>query len=91
MVYMSNTETGSMPTTRQRRPLLCHAGRLEEMRDRMRSDPHSHWSPAAMPATAEFHSLYPQSFGRSRRGGSEEFGTAYFDDELCHESFVGSR
>ncbi|MCU1303555.1 MAG: hypothetical protein JWQ87_3839 [Candidatus Sulfotelmatobacter sp.] len=93
MVYMSTTET-SINTNYKDTQLAFFAMRagLEEMRDRMRTDSTYPITipTTAMPGTAGsiIYILNPSSAGDTV--DPKTYSNTYFDDEFCHESFVGS-
>jgi Tfp pilus assembly protein PilV len=93
MIYMSSTET-SINTNYKDTQLAFFAmrGGLEEMRDRMRSDsvPPIVAIPAAMPGAANSIVYIVNPSGATDVVDPKTFANAYFDDEFCHESFVGS-
>jgi hypothetical protein len=92
MVYMSNTET-SINTNYKDTQTAFFAMRagLEEMRDRMRSDATFPIGlPTAMPGNANSILYILNPSGGADVVDPRTFGNTYFDDELCHESFVGS-
>jgi len=91
MIYMSNTETTINANYRDTQTaFFSMRGGLEEMRDRMRaSAPNPIALPTAMPGTAN-SIIYITNPGNSETVDPKTYGTTYFDDEFCHESFVGS-
>jgi hypothetical protein len=92
MIYMSTTET-SINTNYKDTQLAFFAmrGGLEEMRDRMRSNSVSPIAiPAAMPGAANSILYVVNPSGAGDVVDPKTFGNTYFDDEFCHESFVGS-
>jgi hypothetical protein len=91
MIYMSNTETTINANYRDTQlAFFSMRGGLEEMRDRMRtSAPNPITLPTAMPGTAN-SIVYITNPGASETVDPKTYGTSYFDDEFCHESFVGS-
>lgn len=99
MVYMSSTETainGNYKDTQT--AFFSMRGGLEEMRDRMRSNsvqpvPALAFSlvPTAQPGAAANSIVYITNPSAAPEVvDPKTFGTQYFDDEFCHESFVGS-
>src|SRR5882762_8933925 len=93
MIYMSNTETTINTNYRDTQlAFFSMRGGLEEMRDRMRaSAPNPIALPTAMPSTTAAGSIvYITNPGASETVDPTLFGNNYFDDEFCHESFVGS-
>jgi hypothetical protein len=99
MVYMSSTETsinGNYKDTQT--AFFAMRGGLEEMRDRMRSNsvqpvPALAFSlvPTAQPGAAANSIVYITNPSAPPDVVDPiTFGTPYFDDEFCHESFVGS-
>jgi len=92
MIYMSTTEA-SINTNYKDTQLAFFAmrGGLEEMRDRMRSNSVSPIAiPAAMPGAPNSILYIVNSSGANDPVLPATFGNQYFDDEFCHESFVGS-
>ena len=92
MIYMSSTES-SINTNYKDTQLAFFAMRagLEEMRDRMRSNSVSPIAlPAAMPGAANSILYITNPSGATDVVDPITFGNASFDDEFCHESFVGS-
>jgi len=92
MIYMSTTEA-SINTNYKDTQLAFFAmrGGLEEMRDRMRSNSVSPVAiPAAMPGAPNSILYIVNSSGANDPILPATFGNQYFDDEFCHESFVGS-
>ena len=92
MIYMSSTET-SINTNYKDTQLAFFAmrGGLEEMRDRMRSNSVSPITiPTAMPGAANSILYVVNPSGATDVVDPKTFGNTYFDDEFCHESFVGS-
>lgn len=92
MIYMSTVET-SINTNYKDTQLAFFAmrGRLEEMRDRMRANSVSPIAmPAAMPGAANSIRYIVNPSGAADVVDPITFGNTYFDDEFCHESFVGS-
>jgi hypothetical protein len=92
MIYMSATET-SINTNYKDTQLAFFAmrGGLEEMRDRMRSNSVSPIAiPAAMPGSPNSILYIVNPSGASDSVLPATYGNTYFDDEFCHESFVGS-
>jgi len=93
MIYMSNTETSVNQNYRDTQlAFFAMRGGLEEMRDRMRSNSVTPITlPAAMPSTTAGSIVYiTNPSGASDSVLPTTFGNQYFDDEFCHESFVGS-
>lgn len=98
MVYMSSTETtinGNYKDTQT--AFFSMRGGLEEMRDRMRSNsvqpvPALAFPlvPIAMPGNANSIVYITNPSGVADVVDPMTFGTTYFDDEFCHESFNGS-
>jgi hypothetical protein len=92
MIYMSNTETTINANYRDTQLAFfsMRAG-LEEMRDRMRPNaPSPITLPTAMPSTTAGSIIYITNPGASETVDPTTFGNTYFDDEFCHEAFVGS-
>jgi hypothetical protein len=92
MIYMSSTES-SINTNYKDTQLAFFAmrGGLEEMRDRMRSNSVTPIAlPAAMPGAANSILYITNPAGAADVVDPITFGNTYFDDEFCHESFVGS-
>jgi len=93
MIYMSNTETTINANYRDTQTaFFSMRGGLEEMRDRMRtSAPNPIALPTAMPGNANsiIYITNPSS-ASTTEVDPKTYTNAYFDDELCHESFVGS-
>jgi hypothetical protein len=92
MIYMSNTETTINANYRDTQLAFfsMRAG-LEEMRDRMRvSAPNPITLPTAMPGSANSMIYITNPSSASDTVDPKTYGTTYFDDEFCHESFVGS-
>lgn len=92
MIYMSTTET-SIDTNYKDTQLAFFAmrGGLEEMRDRMRANSVSPITiPAVMPGTANSILYIVNPSSTTDVVDPKTFGNTYFDDEFCHESFVGS-
>jgi PilX N-terminal len=88
MVYMSNTET-SINSNYRDSQLAFYAmrGGLEEVHDRMRTT--SPW-PIALPAVLPGNPnsiLYMTNPAAGEVVNPQTVGTAYFDDEFCHEYF----
>jgi hypothetical protein len=92
MIYMSNTETTINTNYRDTQlAFFSMRGGLEEMRDRMRtSAPNPITLPTAMPSTTAGSIVYITNPGASETVAPATFGSTYFDDEFCHESFTGS-
>jgi hypothetical protein len=92
MIYMSNTETTINTNYRDTQvAFFSMRGGLEEMRDRMRaSAPSPITLPTAMPSTTAGSIVYITNPGASESVTPGTFGSSYFDDEFCHESFTGS-
>ena len=93
MIFMSNTETAVNQNYRDtQQAFFAMRGGLEEMRDRMRSNSVIPITlPAAMPSTTAGSIVYiTNPSGASDSVFPTTFGNQYFDDEFCHESFVGS-
>jgi hypothetical protein len=98
MVYMSSTETSINRNYKDTQAaFFSMRGGLEEMRDRMRSNsiqPSPALTvplvPAAMPGAPNSIVYITNPSGASDVVDPVTFGTAYFDDEFCHESFAGS-
>jgi len=95
LIYMSNTET-SINTNYKDTQVAFFAMRagLEEGRDRLRanSTPPTIPLPTTFPAVGSAGSIV---YILNPAGPADAVqpwvpGTAYFDDEFCHESFVGS-
>jgi len=93
MIYMSSTET-SIATNYKDTQVAFFAMRagLEEMRDRMRSNAGNALTtvPTTMPGTAGSILYIINPSGVADTVDPKTYGTTYFDDEFCHESFVGS-
>lgn len=90
MIYMSNTETGVNQNYRDtQQAFFTMRGGLEEMRDRMRSNaPSPITLPAVMPSSGAAGSIvYITNPAASETVNPKTYGTAYFDDEFCHETF----
>src|SRR6266478_3615669 len=93
MIYMSNTETSINQNYKDTQlAFFAMRGGLEEMRDRMRSNaPSPITLPTVMPGITAGSIVYiTNSSGASDSVLPTTFNTKYFDDEFCHESFVGS-
>src|SRR5258708_38574970 len=96
MIYMSNTETAVNQNYRDTQlAFFAMRGGLEEMRDRMRTNgpPPIITPPADMPNPVKAGSIvYITNPGASETVDPITYSTTnkYFDDEFCHESFVGS-
>ncbi len=97
MMYMSDTETAVSSNYRDTQVAFfaMRAG-LEEARDRMRTssafplvNPPTSNLPATMPGTLA-SILYIKNPSNGEVVDPLTFGTPYFDDEFCHENFVGS-
>ncbi len=92
MIYMSNTETSINANYRDTQlAFFSMRGGLEEMRDRMRtSAPNPITLPTAMPGSANsiVYITNPSS-ASTTEVDPKLYGNTYFDDEFCHESFVG--
>jgi hypothetical protein len=93
MIYMANTETSINANYRDTQlAFFSMRGGLEEMRDRMRaSAPNPITLPTAMPGSLNsiIYITNPSS-ASTTEVDPKLYGNTYFDDELCHESFVGS-
>jgi hypothetical protein len=93
MIYMSNTETSINANYRDTQlAFFSMRGGLEEMRDRMRtSAPNPITLPTAMPGSPNsiIYIINPSS-ASTTEVDPKTYGNTYFDDELCHEAFVGS-
>jgi len=93
MIYMSSTETSINTNYKDTQSAFfaMRAG-LEEMRDRMRSNsvPPIVAVPTAMPGAANSIVYIVNPSGNTDVVDPKTFGNTYFDDEFCHESFVGS-
>jgi hypothetical protein len=93
MIYMSNTETTINTNYRDTQlAFFSMRGGLEEMRDRMRtSAPNPITLPTGMPGSANsiVYITNPSS-ASTTEVDPKLYGNTYFDDELCHESFVAS-
>src|SRR6202140_4472209 len=93
MIYMSNTETTINANYRDTQlAFFSMRGGLEEMRDRMRaSAPSPITLPTAMPGSLNsiIYITNPSS-ASTTEVDPKSYSNTYFDDELCHESFVGS-
>jgi hypothetical protein len=92
MVYMSNTETSINANYKDTQSaFFSMRGGLEEMRDRMRSGSAGAIAlPTVMPGAASSILYLTNPSGGADPVDPKTFGTNYFDDEFCHESFVGS-
>ena len=92
MIYMSNTETTINSNYRDTQlGFFSMRGGLEEMRDRMRTNaPSPITLPTVMPSTTAGSIVYITNPGASETVAPATFGSTYFDDEFCHESFTGS-
>ena len=91
LLYMSNTETAINGNYRDSQVAFyaMRAG-LEETRDRMRTT--SPWPivpPATMPPAANSILYITNPAGAGEVVAPTVGGSAYFDDEFCHETFVG--
>ena len=89
MMYMANAETSVNDNYKDTQTAFfsVRAG-LEEMRDRMRTNSVSPVNlPAVMPPGAN-SILYITNPAAAEVIAPATFGTAYFDDELCHENFT---
>src|SRR5216684_7264471 len=92
MVYMSNTETSIDANYKDTQTAFfaMRAG-LEEMRDRMRSSSAFPVAvPITMPGTANSIVYIINPSSAADTVDPKSFLNQYFDDEFCHESFVGS-
>jgi hypothetical protein len=93
MIYMSNTETSINANYRDTQlAFFSMRGGLEEMRDRLRlSAPNPITPPTAMPGSPN-SIIYITNPSSASPGEVDPklYGNTYFDDEFCHESFVGS-
>lgn len=99
MIYMSNTETSINTNYRDTQTAFfaMRAG-LEEGRDRLRSNSLLNLPPygpplvlpTAFPPAAGSIVYITNPAGPADAVTPQTFGTTYFDDEFCHESFVGS-
>jgi hypothetical protein len=92
MIYMSSTET-AINTNYKDTQLAFFAmrGGLEEMRDRMRTNSLNPITiPAAMPGNANSILYIINPSAAPDAVDPKSFANQYFDDEFCHESFVGS-
>jgi hypothetical protein len=92
MIYMSNTETSinSNYKDTQTAFFAMRAG-LEEGRDRLRSNATFPLPlPTAMPPAAGSVVYIINPAGATDSVQPYTWGNGYFDDEFCHESFVGS-
>jgi hypothetical protein len=90
MIYMSNTETAVNQNYKDtQQAFFTMRGGLEEMRDRMRSNaPSPITLPAVTPSSGAAGSIvYITNAAASETVDPKTYGTAYFDDEFCHESF----
>ena len=92
LLYMSNTETAINGNYRDSQVAFysMRAG-LEETRDRMRTT--SPWPivpPATMPPAANSILYITNPAGGGEVVAPTVGGSAYFDDEFCHETFVGN-
>jgi hypothetical protein len=91
MMYMSSTETSINANYRdtQRAFFAMRAG-LEEMRDRMR---HNSVSPITLPTVTPTNGVAGSIVYILNPAGASDpvtpatYGSKYFDDELCHETF----
>ena len=92
MIYMSNTETSINANYRDTQlAFFSMRGGLEEMRDRMRtSAPNPITLPTAMPGSLNsiIYITNPSS-ASTTEVDPKSYSNTYFDDEFCHESFVG--
>ena len=98
MIYMSSTETGINANYKDSQSaFFAMRGGLEEMRERMRSQSLSYIGTVTatpMP-TIQMPGTPGSIFYITNPSNGEvvtpmTFGSTYFDDEFCHESFVGS-
>src|ERR1700746_3295140 len=92
MIYMSNTETSINTNYRDTQTAFfaMRAG-LEEGRDRLRSNATFPIPlPTAFPPAAGSVVYILNPAGPADAVTPQTFGSTYFDDEFCHESFVGS-
>jgi hypothetical protein len=93
LIYMSNTETSvnSNYKDTQTAFFAMRAG-LEEGRDRLRSNSTAPTIPlpVAFPPAAGSVVYILNPAGATDTVTPQTFGSQYFDDEFCHESFVGS-
>src|SRR6266404_1038995 len=93
MIYMSNTETSINANYRDTQlAFFSMRGGLEEMRDRMRaSAPNPITLPTGMPGQPNsiIYITNPSS-ASTTEVDPKAYSNTYFDDEFCHESFVGS-
>jgi Tfp pilus assembly protein PilV len=92
MIYMSSTETSINNNYKDTQlAFFAMRGGLEEMRDRMRTNSVSPVTiPTAMPGAANSILYIVNPSGATDVVDPKTFGNTYFDDEFCHESFVGS-
>ncbi len=92
MIYMSTTETSINANYRDtQQAFFAMRGGLEEMRDRMRKNaPSPITLPTAMPNSGLSGSVVyiTNPAGLSDTISPTTYGTTYFDDEFCHESFT---
>ena len=92
MIYMSTTETTINANYKDTQTAFfaMRAG-LEEMRDRIRSNSLNAIAvPTTMPGAAGSIVYIINPASNTEVVDPKTFGNAYFDDEFCHESFVGS-
>jgi len=94
MIYMSDTETSINQNYKDTQlAFFAMRGGLEEMRDRMRtnSPPPTITLPPVTPSPSTPGSIvYILNPGASETVDPTSTTNKYFDDEFCHESFVGS-
>lgn len=98
MIYMSSTETEINANYKDTQSaFFAMRGGLEEMRERMRTQSLSYIGTVTatpmpttqMPGTAG-SIFYVTNPSAGEVVAPLTFGSTYFDDEFCHESFVGS-
>lgn len=93
MIFMANTETSINQNYKDTQlAFFAMRGGLEELRDRMRSNSVTPLTlPTAMPGAAN-SIVYITNPGASEAVDPKTFNAnnQYFDDEFCHERFVGS-
>src|SRR5579864_2347710 len=91
LIYMSNTETSINSNYRDTQTAFfaMRAG-LEEGHDRLHSIVSPLPLPTNFPPAAGSIVYITNPAGPADVVAPQTFGSAYFDDEFCHESFVGS-
>jgi len=91
MIYMSTTESSiNMNYKDTQTAFFAMRGGLEEMRERMRTQSLVPIVPPTVMPGAANSILYITNPGAGEVVDPRTFGNTYFDDEYCHESFVGS-